>query len=716
MQSQSDISKKMRDQLKILDPEISLEPGTPERKLIDVTAQAIAESNVDTFVQFYQYDVDTRVGQDLDDLIGLFGMARQAAKRASGRVTFSRGSTAPAPILIPAGTQVARPATAVTPQVIFQTVVDGILPEGGVSIEIPVESVAPGSSGNVPANTLTSILSNVSNISGVTNENASSGGRDDEQDSELRVRFKNTVLRNLAGTKDQLLAIAISSILTSKATILGPISKFSEYLQIDSVGEAVSNNPYAKYVYDYDYFLSTNGDETSDVYYPNVDFFFSINVDNQAEIVVAPVLFTSPTVAPTPVATSDQGNIVGSVQWAYTFVYEYVASDGTEVLGESTLSPASEIIVIETPTKVQVTIPVGGGSVVERRIYRFVDGFWRQVGEITNNVDTAFLDNNISLGDEPPKANLVEGEIAYFEHSYISKNSRNLIDEDNDIYILNKVDLYISGEDIVAAKDVVLGPATTGPNTTTFNNTPTSKFYAQNFVRDFDGSTPQIGDSFLELIWTPIATIPESLTIGNATYVVNQDYFLVRDITNLRSSFRCRDGIEMRSSMATAVAGSRFVIDYSFNRLPLVINQIAEEHKQTTQDVLVHSANVRYFNVNLVVMYETGVLKSVIDDKMSTTLTEFFNSQPFGTVIQLSDILAAAHSVSGVDNVRIATNSDHPTNYGIQEVNSNGDILDSNPFVSDFIVEDIDLVSFNALGPTDAGPIQRTQNTWTQGF
>jgi uncharacterized phage protein gp47/JayE len=714
--SQSELSRRMRDQLKILDPEISAEPGTPERKIIDITAQAIAEANVDVFVQSYQYDVDTRVGQDLDDFLALFGMDRQAAKRATGRVTFSRGTPAPAPVLIPAGTQVSRPATAVSPQIIFQTVLDAVIPQGGIVTEVPVEAVAPGSSGNVPANTITSILSTVSNISGVTNDNATNNGRDDENDSEFKTRFKRTVLRNIAGTQDQFIAIAIASIFTSKATILGPMSRFSEYLQIDSAGNAVSNNPHSKYIYDYDYYLSTNGTETSDIYYPNVDYFFNITA-GVPNITITPALFAKPTVAPTAVITSDNGLLSGRYRWAYTFVYSYTASDGTEILGESTLSPETDELIVEGPTTVQVTVPVGGGTVLERRIYRNINDEWFRIGEITNNIDTLFIDNNVILGDPPPKASLESGEVAYFEHSYVSQNSRNIIDEDNDIYILNKIDLYISGEDIVTAKDVIVGPSVDPADTNTlFTGTTTSKYYNQNYVRDFDGDAPSIGNSLVELLWTPVIDLPDSMTIGNATYILNQDYFLVRDISNLRNSFRARDGIEMRSSMATAVTGSRFVIEYAFNRLPLLVNQIAEEHKQTTQDVLVHGANNRYFNTNLVVMYERGAIKQRVDDEIEIAIERFFRAQDFGAVIQMSDITSVVHNVQGVDNVRIATSADNPTKFGIQEVNASGNVLDQLPFTNDFILGDIDLPYFNALGPTDDGPIQRTQNTWTTGF
>lgn len=717
MRTQEEISRRMRNQLQILDPEISLEPGTPERKIIDTVAQAIAETNVDIFVQTYQYDVDTRYGQDLDDFLSLFGFARQAAKRATGEVVFSRGTPAPAPVLIPAGTQIARGTNAVNAQVIFQTVVNGFIGEGQTEVTVPIEAVVPGVSGNIPANTITQFITNISNISGVTNLIATSGGTNDEGDAEFRLRFKNTIFRNIAGTSDQFLTLSIASAFTDRANIIGPISRFSEYVQIPSNGVIISNNPHSKYTYDFDFYLSDNGTETSEFYYPNIDYFFAINADQKPELTITPVIFVRPTTAPTVTAGTDPGNVTGtSLTWAYTFVYEYTTSDGTEILGESALSPESTELTMNAG-QVILSVPTGGGTVLERRIYRKVNGEWFRIGEITNNTDTAFTDNNGVLGDGPPKAALQPEGIVFFEHAYLSRNSRNVINDDTETSILNKVDVFISGQDVQVAKDVIYGPPTgVALNNTTMVGDADSKFYNQNYRRDEDGTFAQIGNSLIDLLWSPVESIPSSMTIGNTTFTENQDYWLVRDVSNLRGSKRARDGIEMSSTMAAAVSGSRFIIEYTFNRLPLIINQVIDEHKQIGQDVLVHQANPRYFRVNLVVMYDIGFNRIAVNGDIERALETHFRGIPFGGTIQMSDILQAVHNVVGVDNVRLATVSDNANNYGVQEVNSDGLILEQAPLTSDFYIDDIDIAVFNSLGPTAEGPITRTQNTWVSGF
>src|SRR3954447_18688859 len=107
-----DYSSQIIDQLKILIPDLSLDPLTPERKIVDTVAEILAESSIDPYILNYQYDIDTKVGSDLDKFVALFGFARQAGRRATGTVTFSRAQAANDDILIPSGTIVQVPPSA----------------------------------------------------------------------------------------------------------------------------------------------------------------------------------------------------------------------------------------------------------------------------------------------------------------------------------------------------------------------------------------------------------------------------------------------------------------------------------------------------------------------------------------------------------------------------------------------------------------------------
>jgi uncharacterized phage protein gp47/JayE len=131
-----------------------------------------------------------------------------------------------------------------------------------------------------------------------------------------------------------------------------------------------------------------------------------------------------------------------------------------------------------------------------------------------------------------------------------------------------------------------------------------------------------------------------------------------------------------------------------------------DRHKQITSDVLVHSATERFLNINLIVMYTPGFARSSVDEALTTTLGAFMERQPFGTLIQISDLLEIAHEVPGVDNVRLASPTDGVA-YGIQEVAEDGTTILALPYTNDFALQDSDLPVLNSVVTT-----QKSQNTW----
>lgn len=580
-----DISQQIRAQLKVLDPSISADPLTPERKIIDTVSEVIAEASFDDWLINYQFDIDTKVGSDLDKFVALFGFARQRARRATGLVTLSRGTPAERDVLIPAGTQVIRPASGVNVAAIFITTVSVILAAGTTSVEVPIEAVNEGLLGNVPANTITTFGAGLPlDISDVTNENATTGGTAGESDAELRVRFKNTIFRNIAGTQDQYLALAIASRYANKANVIGPVSRFIEYVQVPSNNTVLSQIPYSKYTYNFDYFL-TNGDASAEVFY-------------------------------TP----------GGVD--YTF---------------NATSP---------PT---------------------------------------FNVNNNS--------NIPINSVVLLEHAYCSANSRN--DPTNEVH--NYVDVYVSGSNIESVLESTRFPAS-GQN---FNTTGGSPYNITNFRRAGSAIQPVVGNRYMSLLWQPVAILPSSMVIGEATYFLGTDYWLVEDVTVFKGSKRARNGIEWSAAAAsTILTGTDFVIDYNFDKLPIQLNELMDAHKQVTSDVLVHTATERYFVVNLIVMYTPGYSQQAVDAAVTTSLTNFMERLNFGSFIQMSDVIDVVHDVPGVDNVRLAAPGDNVA-YGVQEVSSDGVTLLGSPRTTDFAIQDSDLPVLQAIVTT-----RRSQNTW----
>jgi len=502
------ISESIRAKLKLIDPDISTEPLTPERKIIDTVAETIAEAEIDNFVLNYQMDIDTKIGADLDKFVALFGFARQGGRRATGTVTFSRATAAERDIVIPVGTQVIKPQSSISNVVIFQTTATVFMYKGTTEVEAPIECTTSGPIGNQPAGVIIAMTTGgaVSDVTSVRNENATSGGTNIESDAELRIRFKNTIFRNITGTQDQYLALAISSKFSKKANVIGPQSRFIEYLQVanskPTTGQtgAISIIPYSKYTYSTDYYL-TDGEVGNETFY-------------------------------TPEGAH------------YTF---------------------------------NATVP------------------------------PSFTVNSTSV--------LPVNKVLLLEHVYCSANSRN--DPPNGI--ANFVDIYVSGQNIIDGIETCAFPSLSANIVGGYG----TKYAEANFRRYEDNSTPVVGNRVQELLWQPVISLPSVISINGNNYSLNTHYWLLRDISTYKGSKRARNAIEWSSSVSAAVtAGTIFEMTYNFDKLPLTINELVDAHKQITTDVLVHGAQERYFNVNLIIMYTPGFSTVAVDTAISTALAD----------------------------------------------------------------------------------------------
>lgn len=257
MASQADVAAQMVATLAITEPDLDTSIGSVTRKIIDAVAQSVADSYIDQHLLTYQYDIDSKIGADLDDFVQLFGISRLAAKRATGVVTFYRGTgEANRNLFIPVGTQV---AAITTPIQYAQTVTGGFMPVGVVSVDVPVQAVEPGTIGNIGTGLLTVIRTPLEGIPSCTNISPLTGGTAAEGDSELRARWKRIVFRSLAGTEPMYAGIALDEPACTQVSVVGASKTYREQVQIEG-GVAVSSIDDAAYVYG-----------TTSVLGPNID-------------------------------------------------------------------------------------------------------------------------------------------------------------------------------------------------------------------------------------------------------------------------------------------------------------------------------------------------------------------------------------------------------------------------------------------------------------
>ena len=234
--SRDDIVSQMRDALLVSDPELDTSIGTPARKILDAVAASLADAYVENHLLSYAYDIDSKTDADLDAFCQLFGIARIAARRAVGTVTFSRTGDLTPTVFIPVGTEIASSSDTA---IVVTTVTGATLMPGATSVTVPVQAVTAGPEGNLGAGMATVITSPIQGVSTVVNPAAFTGGTSRETDSELRTRWKSTVFRSLAGTEQMYRGVALDDTDCYAVSVVGSSRTRSEILQVPASGNTV---------------------------------------------------------------------------------------------------------------------------------------------------------------------------------------------------------------------------------------------------------------------------------------------------------------------------------------------------------------------------------------------------------------------------------------------------------------------------------------------
>lgn len=244
MTSQSDIVSQMVAALAASEPDLDTSIGSVTRKILDAMAASVSGASIDSQMLAYQYDINSMAGAALDTFTQTIGgISRYPAARATGTVTFTRG-TATDVVTVPVGTQV---ATA-DGTVVVTTLTAGILEPAALSVTVPVQSVLTGPGGNAAAGTLTQLMTPVSEVTLVTNVSALTGGANQETDTQLQARWKATAFKGMAGTAQMFLGIALNDPQCTAANVIDGATRRREQLQI-SGGAAASTVPDAQYTY-----------------------------------------------------------------------------------------------------------------------------------------------------------------------------------------------------------------------------------------------------------------------------------------------------------------------------------------------------------------------------------------------------------------------------------------------------------------------------------
>ena len=615
------------------DPQMNTGLGTPVRKIISAVAQELANYGVDANVTSTLYSLESVSGDELDYLVGQFGFTRQMARFARGVVTIRRDD-GDSYLQIPYGTRFMKPATATSPSITFLTTSYQELAVGVLSAEVAVIASVQGSIGNVPANTITYTVTSTGFMS-VTNLDPTTGGRDAETDEQLRRRFLDTVFRNVSGTSDQMYGLALANERVNRVNLIGLESRYSETVQVSIVdGHAVANVSEEQWEMDVKRALD-----------PQRRYWVKIpgTVDTMLSHGQFTVSQDGRSIELTPV---DEEEVIGPIAPGATFSLPY--------------------------TNVVLVSVTSGGSEVPAASYEF-DAV---AGTITVD-DEVVISGAVSWTVAYTRHLLEAGDFIVIEFDYLSKHNRGG---------LKTVDLFI---------DALTSQQVTDIQYVDFTKVITSD--NRSWWERPDGTNPALGGLYIPLSYQPLNASSGHINMGSSIVLREGIHFLpLYDVTSTAGSARGIDAVELLG----AVSGDVFVFsDGSLAGVPdgtplsapyyqddavSQVQELIDAQRVVTMDVLVHEAVHRRFRVCLTLMYSVFPLDSV-KQSVETALIGWSDTLPFGRTIQFSDIETVAANQPGVDNVRVAIESDAGSSglYGLIELERDGETV-VNRFDGDF--------------------------------
>lgn len=167
--------------------------GSAIRTLLESVALQLEE--------FY-FDLEQAIRYAIDNAIyDAFGFERQSASEARGYVTVSFKEPLTSRILITKGTIFTNAPTAPTVYQ-FEATEDVFAPVGSISVLVPVKCKTKGLNTNLAAFEITTISASNGLIDKVTNEQGFTGGKDEETNTQRKMRFKEYIRSLQRGTRE----------------------------------------------------------------------------------------------------------------------------------------------------------------------------------------------------------------------------------------------------------------------------------------------------------------------------------------------------------------------------------------------------------------------------------------------------------------------------------------------------------------------------------
>jgi uncharacterized phage protein gp47/JayE len=271
------IASEILAKLSVTAPGFSLELGTPERKIVDAVAEAVSEAYIDQYLVVSLLDIESKVGLELEQYCSIFGFGRLQGKASTGTVRVELTTTSTLDVPIPSGSQffTRQSLPGSGNPLFFASTQAVVIPAGTYVVDVPVQCTVVGVAGNLPPDSIT-YLGAVAGTSKVTNLTPMIGGVDVETDEELRQRFKDTFMRNVAGTEDWYLGLCYQNKNVSKAAVFGPVRKYVTQVAVPETSVSLGVHADVKYTFEMGETVFKNLGQDDEVFYrPGDDYTFT---------------------------------------------------------------------------------------------------------------------------------------------------------------------------------------------------------------------------------------------------------------------------------------------------------------------------------------------------------------------------------------------------------------------------------------------------------